>query len=294
MSPNVNMYAAIEEKGYNEGTAYVMTENGGIIEVHIYGGIVFFAKSLKLGPEQVLLALAGGNVSEFTFRKAAVKPETAQPSLLAHTFPAAVAASALNPEKMSLSRLFKVIQLICGLMRSGKEDGVNIGGVMLRQLGTFYRGFVPDVATLQKRIGRQTEEFGVPVSFLEGKPMPGDVYAAADWIIKNFETVKDSPMKEVALYFVLFGEVHGKAVKTTIEKETSLGGKQGVGVLSKVAYADLKDMQTAQIYKGIEKVGDIKIEWHSSSKKETLLLTKADMDKMGLENGKKVALILGV
>lgn len=291
MSPN--MYSTIEEKGYDEGIAFIMTDNGGIIEAHLYGGIITFSKSLRLTPDQISLTFSSGDVKEVTFRKADVRLEVAHPATIAQTFPAAVAASAIKPEKTPLPRLFKVMRLMSNLAKSGKEEGTKAADIMFRQIATNYRGFLPDIATFKARIGKLSDEFGISTQFLENKPMPGDIFGAVDWMFSSFETVKDGPIKDVALYFVLFGEVYQKAIKTTVEKETSLGAKPGSGILSKVVYPELKDMHTAQIFKGMEKVGEIKIDWHTD-KKSVLLLTKADMDKLGLENGNIVSLFLGV
>jgi len=286
-----SVYATIEEQGFDEGIIFMMTPDNSVIEAHLYSGIIIYFKSLRLSFEQICNALSSGDLTEITFRKSEIKPETARGLMLERTFPAAVAASAINPAKTTPSKLIRIARLISSLLKSDKETGRKACEIMSRQIAVLYPGFLPDIAAIKLRIGKLGEEFGITTTFFDNKPLPVDIYSTPEWVFTQFEAVNNSLMKEVILYFIFFGSIFKKAIRTTVEKETSLGAKQGFAILSKAIYPELKDSSSAIIFKGAEKIGEIKIDWHTD-KKNTILFTKADLDTLGLENGNKINLIL--
>jgi len=162
---------------------------------------------------------------------------------------------------------------------------------VIRQISALYPGFLPDIATIKKRIDRLDEVFGISTSFLAGKPLPVDIYSVPQWVFTHFDSISNNLMKEVVLYFLFFGEIFKKVITTVVEKETSLGAKQGFAILSKAVYPELQENSFALVFKGAEAAGEIKINWHTD-KKTSILFTKADLDKLGLESEKKINLIL--
>lgn len=286
-----SFYATIEEKGFDTGIAFIMAQNASVIEAHLYSGVVIFFKSLRMTFEQISDILARGDIREVTFRKAEIRPETAQARVVGLTFPAAIAASAMSPSRTSLSRLLRIVRLMSSLTKVDRVEGMNAFDIMSRQLSLLYPRFLLDSSTLKKRISKISDEFGIETRFLDQKPMPPDIYSFPDWVVSNFSAVPDSLMREVVLYYVFFGEVFKKFIRTIVEKEASLGAKQGYAALSQEAYPGLQDSGSAAVYRGAEKVGDIKLNW-STSKKNAALFTKADLDKLGLNNGDTIELIL--
>jgi hypothetical protein len=287
-----SLYSTIEEKGFENGTVFIMTPNASVIEAHIYAGIIIFFKSLRLSFEQICEVLSSGDVKEITFRKSEVKPEIVQPAVVAQTFLGAVAASAINPTRTPLHKLLRVIYLLSCLVQTDKEEGMKAFDVMYRQISALYRGFLPDVATIAERVSRMGEEFGISTPVSSGKSLPADISAVPKWVFSNFKILAEGTMKDVILYFLFFGETYPKILKTTIGKETSLGAKQGFAILSKAVYPEFQGNSSVTIFRGAEKAGDIKIDWHTD-KKSSILLTKADMDKLGLKNDDKVNLLFG-
>jgi len=286
-----NVYSLIEEKGFGDGIVFIALQDNTIINATVYSGIIISFKCPRLSFDQILDALSKGAIKDITFQKSEVNPETTQADVIAETFPAAVAASALNPKRTVLSRLLRTVRIMSGLTRFDKDHGSKSFDIVSRQISALYPGFLPDLATIKKRIDRINEVFGISTGFLAGKPLPVDIYSVPQWVFTHFDAISNSLMKEVVLYFIFFGEVFKKVITTVAEKETSLGAKQGFAILSKVVYPELKDSGSALVFKGAEAVGEIKIDWHTD-KKDAVLFTKADLDKLGLESGKKINLIL--
>lgn len=286
-----NVYSLIEEKGFGDGMVFIALQDDTIINATVYSGIIISFKCPRLSFDQILAALSKGVIKDITFQKSEVNPETTQPDVVAQTFPASVAASALNPKRTVLSRLLRTVRIMSGLTRLDKDHGSKAFDIVSRQISALYPGFLPDIATIKKRIDRLDEAFGISTGFLTGKPEPGDIYSVPQWVFTHFDAISNNLMREVVLYFIFFGEIFKKVITTVVEKETSLGAKLGFAILSKAAYPELKDSGSALVFKGAEKIGEIKIDWHTN-KKNTILFTKADLDKLGLESGERINLIL--
>jgi hypothetical protein len=286
-----NIYSLIEEKGFDDGMVFIALHDNTIINVTVYSGIIIFFKCPRLSFDQILATLSKGDIKDITFQKSAVNLETTHADVIAQTFPAAVAASALNPARTAFSRLLRIVRIMSGLTRLDNNHGGKAFDIVTRQISALYPGFLPDIATVKKRIDKLAEEFGVSTDFLADKPLPIDIYSTPQWVFTHFDAIGDSLMKEVVLYFIFFGEVIKKVITAVAEKETSLGAKQGYAILSKVLHPELKDCKSATIFNGTEKIGEIKIDWHTD-KKNLALFTKADLDKLGLKSGNKINLIL--
>jgi hypothetical protein len=288
MSPS--LYATIEEQGFDEGTLFMMTPNNSVVEAHLYSGIIIYFKSLRLSFDEICGCLTSGDLTEITFQKSEIKPEIAQGLVIAQTFPAAIAASALNPAKTTLFKLNRIVRLMSSLIKSDKKAGHQACEIISRQVTTLYRGFLPDIPAIKSRINWLGEKFGISTNFPENK-MPVDLYEIPDWVFKNIESLTDNLIRELVLYFIFFGEVFKKFIRTAVEKETSLGAKQGFAVLSKAVYPELQNSKSVILFNGAERIGDMKIDWHTD-KKHSVLLTKADLDSLSLENGTKINLLL--
>ncbi|HUL00479.1 MAG TPA: hypothetical protein VLX29_06435 [Nitrospirota bacterium] len=285
-----SLYSTIEEKGFENGIAFIMTPNTSVIEAHIYGGIIIYFKSLRLSFEQICGVFMSGDIKEITFRRAEVKPEIVQPQVVAQTFPGAISASALDPARTPIPKLLRIVHLLSCLVQPDKDEGMKAFDIMCRQISMLYSGFLPDVATIKERMGRAGDEFGIPTALLSSKSLPTDVYSVPKWVFNNLQALAEGPMKDVTLYFIFFGETSNRVIKTVIGKETSLGAKQGYAILSRAVYPKFQGNQSVTIFRGIEKAGDIKIDWHTD-KKSAMLLTKADMEKFGLKNDERVNLL---
>jgi hypothetical protein len=286
-----NVYSLIEEKGFGDGMVFIALQDDTIINATLYSGIIISFKCPRLSFEQILTALAKGAIKNITFQKAEINLDTMQADVIAESFPAAVAASALNPKRTVLSRLLRTVRIMSGLAKLDQDHGSKSFDIVSRQISALYPGFLPDSATIKKRIDRLDEAFGISTGFLADRPLPGDMYSVPQWVFTQFDAISNSLMKDVVLYFIFFGEIFKRVITTVAEKETSLGAKQGFATLSKVVYPELKDSSSALIFNGAERVGEIKINWNAD-KKGAVLFTKADLDKVGLKSGNKINLIL--
>jgi long-chain acyl-CoA synthetase len=286
-----NLYSTILEKGFENGVVFIMTRNASMIEAHIYGGVIILLKSLRLSFDQICDVLSRGDIREITFQKAEVRPELAQAQTIAYTFPPTVAAMASNHARTTHSKLIRMVDLMSGLIKANKDEGAKAFDIMGRQIALLYPGFLPEVSAIQERIDRLHEEFGISTRFLDGKELPADIYSVPAWVFTHFEAIDNNLMREVVLYFVLFGEVTKKIVRTTVEKESGYGAKMSHARLSKAAHPAMQDSGSAIIFRGAENIGTIKIDWHTE-KKKTLSLTKTDLEAFGLDGGDKINLIL--
>jgi len=57
-----------------------------------------------------------------------------------------------------------------------------------------------------------------------------------------------------------------------------------------IVFPELKDSDSVSMFKGVEKIEEIKIDWDKHENK-TMAMTKADLDDMGLHKGDKINLI---
>jgi hypothetical protein len=287
-----SIYSTIEEQGFDDGILFMMTPDSSVIEAHLYGGIIISFKSLRLSFEQICSVFSSGDLTQINFQKSEIKPETiARGQIIEKTFPGAVAASAINPAKTTPSKLIRIVRLISSLIKSDKAASHKACEIMSLHISTLYPGFLPDIAAFKSRIGRLGAALGIATTFLEGKPFPSDTCSVPEWVFTHFDPIMNGLMKDVVLYFIFFGEVFKQAIRTTVEKETSLGAKQGFAILSKTVYPAMQNSGSAILFKGAEKIGEIRIDWHTD-KKDAVLFTKADLDKLGLESGSKINLIL--
>jgi len=285
-----SIYSIIEEKGFGNGVATIVTANAGVIEAHIYSGIIILFKSVQLSVDQIYGVLSDGDIKEITFRRDEVKPEVVQPEVVAQTFPRAVAASAISPTRTPLSKLLRLIRLLSCLAKTGQEDGKKSFDIVCHQISLLYPKFLPDVLTLKGRMDMISSKFGISTTFLNSKPLPANIYATPSWFFTNFEYLGNGPIKDAILYFIFFGEMFQRVIRVEVGEEISSVTRQGFARLSKMVYPELQDSTSASIFRGAEKIGDIKIEW-STEKKSAVLFTKADLHKFGLENDSTVNLI---
>jgi hypothetical protein len=285
-----NMYSIIEEKGFSNGVAFIVTKNASVIEAHIYSGIIIVLKSTGLSCDQICGILSNGDVKEITFRKDEVKPEIVQPQVVAQTFPGAVAASAISPARTALPKLLRLVRLLSCLTKTDNDDGKKAFDIMCRQISMLYPSFLPDVLTLKGRMDMISSKFGISTTFLNSKPLPANIYSTPGWFFSNFEYLGNGPIKEAILYFIFFGEMFQKVIRAEVGEGSSSGARPGFAILSKAVYPELQDNTSASIFRGAEKIGDIKIKW-STDKKTAVLFTKADLHKFGLENDSTVNLI---
>ena len=285
-----SVYTTIEEKGFYNGKAFIMTPNASVIEAHILKGIIIFCKSLRLSCEQICDVLSNGDIKDITFQKADISADVAQPQVFIQTIAGALSACAMNPSQSILPRVLCIFQLLANLIKREKADGIKAFDLISRQISQHHQGFLPDVSTLSDRIGQASENFGISTATFINKLLPADMSSVPEWVLGNFGPLADNVMKDVFLYHVLFGETLRKVIKTNAETDASLGAKKGYAGMSKSAYPELQIYRSANIFRGLEKLGDMPLRWHTD-KKRTALFTKIDMDKFGLTNDEMINLI---
>ena len=284
------IYSVIEKKGFHDGIVFIVTQDNCSIEVHVYSGVIIWAKSPRLSLDQICETLAQVDLKEISFRESIESPDIVQAPLLARTFPA-VAASAINPAATSPATLIKIVRLMPGLIKSDKDQGAHTFEVMRREIANRHAGFLSDVVTIKKRMFELDEKFGMGSLALEYKAMPDDLTAMPEWIFRHLDSIKDSTMKDSILYFLFFGRMPAKVIRLKIEQATSLGAKHGRGILSKIVYPGLQDRGSASLFRGADKIGDLKIDW-DKDEKEPIVMTKADLDHLGLRKDDKINIIL--
>jgi len=285
-----SIYTAIEEKGFDNGIVYIMTPNASIIEAHVYNGIIIFCKSLRLSSEQILSVLKSGEIKELTFQKGDIKPEIAQSQVIAQTITGALAAPAKDPARTPLTKLLSAFKLLSSITNKEKLDRTAVFDLVCKQMSVYYRGFLSDVSTLGLRIDTACRELGISKALITSAPPPTDMYSLPEWVFNNFSALPNGPMKDMLLYYIFFGEMPRSVIRTTIEKNASLGAKQGYVVLSKTVYPAFQTHSTAAVFRGMQSLGDISISWHTD-KKNAALFTKTDMDRLGLNNEETISLI---
>jgi len=288
-----SIYSIIEEKGFGNGVAFIVSQSACIVEAHIYSGIIIYLKSAHLQLDQVREAFSHGDIREITFRKDDVKPEIVQPEVIEWTFPGAVAASAINPARTPLPKLLRLVRLLACLAKTDKEHGKKAFDMMSRQISLLYPGFLPDLLTLKGRMDLISSKFGISTSFLNSKPLPANIYSSPAWFFSNFEYLGNGPIKEAILYFIFFGEMFQKVIRAEVREEINPGAQQGYAILSRLIYPELQDSTSVSIFRGAEKIGDIKIMWNSD-KRSAVMFTKADLHKFGLESDSTINLIFAV
>lgn len=284
------IYSVIEKKGFQDGIIFIVTQDNCSIEVHVYSGVIIRAKAPRLSLEQICDTLTQGQLKEISFRESAESPTLAQAPLLACTFPAA-AAAAINPAAASPSTLLKIVRLMSVLAKSDKDHGTRAFEVMRQEIAKRHAGFLSDVVTIRKRMFELDHRFGLVSLALEHKAMPDDLTAMPEWLFERTDSIKDSTMKEGVLFFLFFGRTSDRVLRVKIEQATSLGAKHGRGILSKTVYPGLTDSGSASMFRGADKIGDLKIDW-DKNEKETIVMTKADLDHLGLHKDDKINIIL--
>jgi len=284
----MNIYSTLQAKGIDDGAAFILTLEGAAVEVHVYSGIVISAKSMRLSGDEIRTVLSRGEVKEISVQPRDVDPGNAQAAVVAAAFPAA-ATAALDMQKLTPARLVRLARILPGLIRSDAEQGAGAFDLVRRHIMALYPGFLPDAATIGTRLEKLGQEFGIVTP--ADQPLPGDLYAVPQWVFGRLDSIDDATLRDLALYFVLFGELPGRMITTTAERVTSLGAKPGWAILSKSAYPGLESSSSSSVFKNCRKIGDIGIDWHRDQKK-TMSFTKADFDRMGLSADDKLTVIL--
>ncbi len=285
---SADIYSVIEKKGFQDGIVFIVTKDNCSIEVHIYCGVIIRAKSPRLSFDQICEALSHGDLKEISFQESAESPDAAQAPLLEYTFPAA-AASTINPAGTSHATLIKIVRLMSSLVKSDKDQGTRAFDVMRREITKLHPGFLIDVATIKKRMSELDEKFGLESKTFEYKAVPDNLQEIPGWVFRYLDSIRDSRIKDSVLYFLFFGQMSDRMIRTKIDQATSLGAKQGHAILSKTVYPVLKDSGSASLFSGADKIGDMKIDWNIE-KKSTIAITKTDLDHLGLKNGDSINL----
>lgn len=284
------IYSVIEKKGFRDGIGFIVTQDNCSIEVHLYSGLIIRAKAPRLSLDQICETLAHGDLKEISFRGSAESLALVQAPLLACIFPS-VAASIVNPATTSPATLIKIVRLMSGLVKSDKDQGARAFEVMRQEIAKRHSGFLSDVVMIRKRMFELDQRFGLVSLALEHKAMPDALTAIPEWLFGRLDPIKDEIMKTTVCCFLFFGRMPGRMLRVKIEQATSLGAKQGRGILSKTVYPGLTDSGAASLFRDADKIGGLKIDW-DKDEKETLIMTKADLDRLGLHKDDKINIIL--
>jgi hypothetical protein len=94
----------------------------------------------------------------------------------------------------------------------------------------------------------------------------------------------------VVVYFIFLGEIFEPVFRTVVKKEAGFGAKVGHAMMSKVIYSVAAKSKSVVIFKGALEMGALNLLCHSE-KKTGILITKTDLDNLGIRDGDTVSLL---
>lgn len=280
------LYSVIKKKSFEVGQAYIITGSKHLIEAQIYSAVIVRVKSRTLSYEQIIEALLADDISRVNESPENVKLEDIQPLTIEKTFRAS-APFAIDPGDTSPQRLFNILRLMAYLAKT--PEGFNAFDIMADEILKKYPCFSLERTEIRKRIYDITTDYFSASPFLNSDTIPSNRRLIPDWVFSS-GVIADSVLKDVLLYFIFFGEMLQPVARSIVKRESGFGAKTGFARISKVAHSAAANSNSAIIFKGSSKMGELNITFHSENK-PGILITQADLGKLYIKDGDTVSLV---
>ncbi len=281
------LYSIVGKENLQEGVATVITGGKHLIEARLYSGILINLRSGTLSLEQMIGSLLSGDMVEISAAAAKVDIEEVQLLTVAKTFQAC-SPFVFSTDDHSAQRLLGLLRILEYLVKSGAE-GIEAFDVVFEEIGKAYPKFSLDGTTVRDRISEFSNDFLIAYPFANGAPVPSERRLIPGWIFDRLK-MSESTFRDIFIYYIFFGEVFMPVIRTIVKKETGLGAKVGHARMSKVIYSAAAKSAGVTIFKGASMAGELKLLCHAE-KKTGILITQADLDRLGIRDGDTVSLI---
>ncbi len=281
-----NIYQVFKNKNLESGTAQIVTASRQYIEAEVYAGVIVNIKSHSLSYEKIIECLLSGAGNQISVTPGEVQPEAVQPGTVEKLFHLTTGYS-LDPDDTSPPRLLQMLRLMETLARS--ENGFAAFDIMTGEIVSRYNRFSLEGPVIKKRIDHFSNEFLIAIPSLNSRPMPADSRCIPGWVFESV-AIPDSLFKDILLYFIFFGEMFRPVFRTIVKKEAGFGAKVGFARISKAVYNAASNVSAAIIFKGATEVGSMNINWHAENK-TGVMITQADLDRLGVKDGDTVSLV---
>ncbi|HTZ17240.1 MAG TPA: hypothetical protein VMB78_02240 [Dissulfurispiraceae bacterium] len=281
------LYSVAREKNLHEGVSYITTGDRHIIEARLYNDILINLRSSALSRDQMIDCLLSDDFTEISEVAADVGLEDIQALTIEKTFPACSPFLFSADEKM-VQRLLDILMILACLAKAGFE-GLTAFGIVCDEITKSFPKFSLSGETIRKRIDEFLNEFLIAYPFVGSEPVPSEYHLVPGWV---FDRLKMPPglFRDIFIYYIFFGDVFESVFRTIVKKEKGFGAKVGHARMSKVIYSAAANSNAVAIFKGASGVGELKLFCHAE-KKTGILITQADLDKLGIRDGDTVSLI---
>ena len=284
------LYSVIKKKNLGEGIAYIITGDKHLVEARIFNEVIVHVKSRTLSNEQIVDALLSGNINEVSESSSKVNLLDIQPGTIARTFHAC-APFLFNTDDTLAQRLLSVLRLLTYLTESS-ADGPAAFDAITAEIRLAYPKFSLDSATVRKRIDEFTNEFLIAYPFPNNEAIPRDEHLIPGWVFNKI-SMPESLFRDIFIYYIFLGDVFEQVFRTIVKKESGFGAKVGNARMSRVMYSAAAKSGAVSVFKGASQAGELKLICHTE-KKTGILITQADLDKLGIKDGDTVSLIFKI
>jgi hypothetical protein len=282
------LYSIVRNKGLEDGIAYIVTGGAHLIEAQLYGGVIINVKSRTLSHDQIVEHLLAGDVKKVDVSQGDIKADAVQAGTIRDIFRAS-SQFVLTPGGIIPRRLFKLLRLLGSLAPDGARD-FGAFDIITAEIMKRYANFSLDRALVRKRMEDFSNEFLIAVPSLDSRPMPADDHYMPGWILESV-VMPESQFKDILIHYICFGEMFTPVLRTSVKKESGIGAKMGFARMSKTVYGTAAVSNNVVIFKGMTRMGDLHLTWHSENK-SGILVTQADIEKLDIKDGDTVSLVL--
>lgn len=287
--PLEKIYAALGENNLYNGIVYVTTQDNRLLEVHVFGGIIINIRSTAMPLADAMNTILEGAIKDIRATGTIVRINNIQPFVVKKLLPLS-APYVFSSQKLKLSAIVQLLKLIGYTAKSDISEIIALTGDIAREISKTNAKFTIDRVTVQNRIRRLRETYGIEMAGLASDFMPAGEKETLAWILDYVNLDESSALLDNIVCFIFFGEFFEQPMTAKLKKDEGFGAKPGFVRLSKTIYQKFLDNTRVEVFYQNKQKASLGISW-STGKKPDILLSKPDMERLGLTEGDTITLI---
>lgn len=284
------IYAALEKNNLQNGIVYVTTQDNRLLELYVFGGIIINIRSNSLSVVDAINTILEGAVKDIKAGGTVVKITNIQPFVVKKLL-SLTAPYIFSPQKPKLPAIVRALKLMGYTAKSDIGEIRDLTNDIALEISKINPKLNIDKVTIQNRIRKLKETYGMEMLGLASDFMPAGDKETLAWIFDYVNLDESNALLDNIMYFIFFGEFLEQPITAKLKKDEGFGGKSGFVKLSKIIYQRFSGNSSATIFYQNKQKATLEISWNTE-KKSDFLLTKPDMERLGLKEGDIITLIL--
>jgi hypothetical protein len=282
------LYSALQDSRKDDAVVMIVTGQNRVIELYIFCRLIIGFKSRLLSHADILETLTQDNIKELAVSERKPSLEQTEPSAIVDTI-TLTAPFALANETLP-RRLGCLISLMYHLSLKDDDKFRYALEALKLELTKVRPNFTVDSNEISIRSIKLRQELVINSALLQMNPDVNGYQQTISWITGIYNAIEDILMRDTVISALVLGERSTDFQNIIVDRASGLGSKPGVGRLAKKIYPQYMKYSGATLYRGLERLGNIRIDWHSE-KRDVFYMTKPDLENFGINRAEKINLI---